>query len=156
MLIYYFVYVPGRVEDVAKSLTDSPLELTAWAKLAYEGAEELRTKVGVGPWVPAKEVELVVYKPVARQGGIQIPIFWKATGPDALFPTLEADLVLEPVGDSMTQLTLRGSYRPPMGWLGELLDRAVLHRLAEACVKNFLDRIAAAFQSVDAAADTPS
>ena len=141
MLVYYFVLVPGPVDQVAQSLTDSVGDLTVWARLAYEGWEELRTHIKPGAWIPAKEVELVVGKPASRSGAVHVPISWKATGPDALFPVLEADLILEPVGDEITQITLRGSYKPPLGAVGKVLDRALLHRLAEACVKDFMDRI---------------
>lgn len=141
MLVYYFVYVTGTLEKVVQSLTDSPGNLTVWARLAYEGGEELRTRIKPGAWMPAKEVELVVGKPRLRPGAVHVPISWKATGTEVLFPVLEADLIIEAVGDDMTQITLRGSYKPPLGPLGRILDRALLHRLAEACVKNFMDRI---------------
>jgi hypothetical protein len=68
---------------------------------------------------------------------------WEATGTGgALFPVLDADLTLAPdtVG---TVLRLAGAYRPPMGSLGQVLDRAILHRLAEATVRTFLARVAA-------------
>ena len=144
MLVYYFVYVTGKVDTVAKSLTDSTGDLTVWARLAYEGGEELRTRIKPGAWMPAKEVEITVGTPVWRPGGVHMPMSWKATGPDVLFPVLEADLILEAVGDELTQITLRGSYKPPLGPVGRLLDRALLHHLAEACVKNFMDRIESA------------
>ena len=78
-----------------------------------------------------------------------MPISWKATGTDVLFPVLEADLIVEAVGDHMTQVTLRGSYKPPLGPVGRLLDRTLLHHLAEACVKNFMDRIEGALNPLD-------
>lgn len=144
MLVYYFVHVPGTVEKIAQSLTDSPGELTVWAKLAYEGGEELRTRIEPAGWLPAKEVEIVLGRPRQRLGTVTVPISWKATGPDLLFPVLEGDLIVEAVGVDLTQITLRGSYKPPLGPVGKILDRALFHRLAEACVKNFMDRIQAA------------
>ena len=53
-----------------------------------------------------------------------------------------ADLVAARLVDNETQLSLRGSYTPPLGWVGEALDRALLHRVAESTVKEFVDRIA--------------
>ncbi len=41
----------------------------------------------------------------------------------------------------MTQLTLSGTYRPPLGSVGGLVDKALLHRLAEAAVKDLIDQI---------------
>jgi hypothetical protein len=40
-------------------------------------------------------------------------------------------------------LRIAGSYRPPLGALGTALDAAILHRVARATVRAFLDRIAA-------------
>ena len=68
---------------------------------------------------------------------------WEATGTGgALFPVLDADLTLAPdtVG---TVLRLAGAYRPPMGSLGQALDRTILHRLADATIRTFLARVAA-------------
>jgi len=68
---------------------------------------------------------------------------WEATGPGGgLFPVLDADLRLAAGGEG-TVLTLAGVYRPPFGPLGQALDRAVLHRVADATVRNFLTRVAA-------------
>jgi len=72
-----------------------------------------------------------------------IAIRWQAAGPGSgLFPVLDADIVLAPADDEHTLLTLTGVYRPPMGALGALLDRAVLHRVAAATIRNFLGRLA--------------
>lgn len=144
MLIYYFVHVHGTVDQAAQALTDSSGNLKVWAQLAYEGGEELRARIEPVGWLPAKEVEITLGTPRMRLGTVTIPMVWKATGPEVLFPMLEGDLIVEAVGVDLTQITLRGSYKPPLGRLGELLDRALLHRLAEACVKNFMDRIQAA------------
>ena len=68
---------------------------------------------------------------------------WEATGPGgALFPALDADLTLTPAGAG-TMLTLAGAYRPPLGPLGQALDRAILHRVAATTVRNFLLEVAA-------------
>ena len=69
--------------------------------------------------MPAKEVEIVVGQPASWSGGVHVPISWKATGIDVLFPVLEADLIVEAVGDDMTQITLRGSYKPPLDPVGQ-------------------------------------
>ena len=33
-------------------------------------------------------------------------------------------------------------YRPPLALVGRALDRALLHRVAEATIKDFVDRVA--------------
>ena len=49
---------------------------------------------------------------------------------------------LRPAGEQGTLLTLEGVYRPPLGALGQALDRAILHRVAAATIRNFLHRVA--------------
>jgi hypothetical protein len=55
---------------------------------------------------------------------------------------LDADLLLGPVGLEKTCMTLNGCYRPPLGRLGDGLDRAVLHRVATATIRTLLRDIA--------------
>ena len=40
-------------------------------------------------------------------------------------------------------LTVAGAYRPPLGALGEALDRVILHRVAAATIRGFAARVAA-------------
>jgi len=76
---------------------------------------------------------------------------WKPAGLASLFPTLEADIELGELGPERTQLSISARYTPPLGSLGRVLDRALLHRVAEATVKDFLDGAAASFQADRAA-----
>ena len=59
---------------------------------------------------------------------------------------MSADLVLQPLGAGLVEVVFRGSYEPPLKALGRLLDRAVLHRLAEASAKAFVDQLCAAVE----------
>jgi hypothetical protein len=79
----------------------------------------------------------------------RLPIRWEATGPGSmLFPALDADIIVTPDGDHATVLTLTGVYRPPLGRLGTLLDRAVLSRVASATIRDFLGRLGLAIQGL--------
>jgi hypothetical protein len=147
MLVYYFGYIKGSVQQVATALTDSVGEMSVWAHIAYREGEELRTRIGAGTGVPAKAIGIDVGEPVYRAGTVIVPISWKATGVGALFPVMNADLVLEPMGENLVQVVLRGSYQPPLGGVGRLLDRALLHRLAQASAKSFLDQLCAAIEA---------
>src|SRR5208282_1552677 len=78
---------------------------------------------------------------------------WEATGPGGrLFPALDADLKLRPASEQATLLTLVGAYRPPLGTLGARLDRAILHRVATATIRAFLNHVADAIVHPAAAA----
>jgi hypothetical protein len=67
---------------------------------------------------------------------------WEAVGPGkGLFPVLDADIRLTSYGESGTLLVMMAVYRPPLAAVGAALDRVVLHRVASATSRSFLDRI---------------
>ncbi len=78
---------------------------------------------------------------------------WEAAGPGGgLFPVLDADITLTPAGESATALSLAGSYRPPLGKVGAVLDRVVLRRAAAATIRGFVERVGDAVANPAAAA----
>jgi hypothetical protein len=98
----------------------------------------------VGPGVASKLVRVQVRELswTAKSGGLALR--WEASGASgALFPVLDADLTLVDFEAQGTLVALAGVYRPPLGALGQALDRAVLHRIAVATIKGFLARVAA-------------
>jgi len=146
VLVYYFGHVNGTLEEVSTAISAAEGEVSVWARLAYRKGEELRTRIDPGAFIPAKEVEIFLGRPMGRSGSVIIPMDWKATGVEALFPVMSADLVLQPLGPGLVEVIFRGSYEPPLKGLGRLLDRAVLHRLAEASAKAFLDQLCRAVE----------
>ena len=112
---------------------------------AYEGA--LTRLIRVGPFgdVPgiSKLVRVRFLRPVKRDSTRTIWLRWEATGlASGLFPALDADLSLAAEGQDKTRLTLKGSYRPPLGRLGVGLDRVFMHRVASATFSALLRSIA--------------
>ena len=85
--------------------------------------------------------------PVASAGRSWIAITWRATGPAGLFPVMDAELELASLGPPLTQLSLSGRYQPPLGWVGRTIDKALLSRVAEATIKDFVDRLASAIEA---------
>lgn len=84
-----------------------------------------------------------------------IPIRWVATGPAAdLFPPLDANVELDPAEGGTSQLALRGSYRPPLGRVGESLDQVLLHQVAGATVRGFLSHLSCAILAPHPAVST--
>jgi len=105
----------------------------------------------VGPLGLGKVVRVSVRQLAETGGHAGLAIRWEATGPGGrLFPALDADITLVRVGQT-TLLVLAGVYRPPLGPLGTALDRAALHGVAAATVRNFLGRLAASITSPGAA-----
>ena len=151
MFVYYFVHVSApfsRVEPSALAMIEALDEL---AEKAYRDGEEIRARIGIGGQPPllAKKVRIEAGVPLRGDHETAVPLTWEATGTPDLFPRMEADLVIAALGPELTQLSLRGTYRPPLGKVGRTLDRAILHRIAEASVKAFVDGIAAALLKGD-------
>ena len=77
---------------------------------------------------------------VPHERSAVLALRWEAVGPGGgLFPVLDADITLAPYRKSATLLALAGAYRPPLGAVGAVLDRVVLHRVATATVQGFVD-----------------
>jgi hypothetical protein len=119
------------------------------ASFADERGHHLLSDVGfeVDGHRVSKSVAIDVGKPVVGADRTWVPIFWRATGPRTLFPVLDAELELAPLGGNLTQLSLSGRYQPPLGLVGRTIDKALLSRVAEATIKDFLDRLASAIES---------
>jgi hypothetical protein len=65
----------------------------------------------------------------------------RAAEMDVLFPIFSGELQATRLSDDMTELALVGSYEPPLGPVGELVDRVVLHRVARQALAGFLARV---------------
>jgi hypothetical protein len=145
MFVRYYVDLPIAFAPVEGALLDAPAE---WVPTLMRDAEDrgqrLLAEVGfeVDTGRVDKEIEIELAEPYRMGGKCVVPMTWRATGVERLFPQLDADLEIAALGTSRTQLSINGRYRPPMGAVGRMLDRALLHRVAEATVKDFLDRVA--------------
>ena len=72
-----------------------------------------------------------------------VPLRWEATGSEGLFPSMDADLEIAPLGPGRTQLAMSARYMPPLGRRGHARSTArCCFRVAEATLKDFLDRVA--------------
>jgi hypothetical protein len=112
---------------------------------AYE--EGLTAGLRVGPFGELRGVSKLVrvqfLPPVHRGATMTVPLRWEADGAAGdLFPVLDADLILARAGDDQVQLGLSGSYRPPFGKMGVLLDRTVMSRVGTATIRSLLDKMA--------------
>ena len=71
----------------------------------------------------------------------------------ALFPELEGTIDAAWLGADRTHLALAAQYEPPLGPLGRAIDRTLLHRVAEAVARRFLDTFARRLAAQPAAGD---
>jgi uncharacterized membrane protein len=83
-----------------------------------------------------------------------LALTWEPIGLEGLLPRLDADIELGSLGEDRTQLAISARYRPPLGVVGRAVDRVLLHRVAEATLKDFLDRLGQAILSQTGGAGT--
>jgi hypothetical protein len=144
MFVYYYVEVDLPLLEAWARLSDALASAGEWAGDAYRHGEAIQAKAGPEHSHFAKSVRIELHEASAADGIVTIPMVWTATGTPGLFPRLEADLVIGALGTERSQVALRGTYTPPLGSIGRALDRLALHRIAEAAIKSFVDRIAGA------------
>ena len=144
MFARYFVELPMRPERVeAALLRDPDAWLPGLAGSANHHGDALLAEVGFGSDVRVARTVTVEFGEPDRRCRPRpcCPLRWTATGVSGLFPSLDADLEIAPLGPDRTQLAMSARYVPPLGALGRVIDRAVLFRVAEATLKDFLDRV---------------
>ena len=112
-------------------------------------SEGIAGQARIGPLGPAPDIsrlaEVRFQTLAAHEDRAGLALRWEVRGPGGrLFPVLDADLTLTPAGENAASLALAGAYRPPLDGLGAQLDRLILHRVAEATIRNFLQRVATA------------
>lgn len=148
IFILDYVDVPLPLATIGGRFSDSEVWLTDLASAAEEDGEELRLQIGPswGGGRVTREVLVALGPPRERSEARVIPIVWRATGLAGMFPVLDGDLELAPLGSERCRLTLAATYHPPFGELGRALDRALLHRVAQSTVRSFLMRLATALE----------
>jgi len=155
MFARYFAELPISPEAVERALSRDPrLWLPGLAARANHRGDLLLAEVGFGEAVRIKRtVAFELGRSVHSGSKIVFPLRWAASGAAGLFPSLDADLEVAPLAPGRTQLAMSARYVPPLGRVGRVIDRAVLSRVAEATLKDFLDRVVG---TIMGSRDTPS
>jgi hypothetical protein len=144
MFARYFVELPVESERVEAVIAGATADdwLPGIARDANHRGDVLLAEVGFGDDVRiARQVAIELGETVRMPTKTVVPLRWQATGPSGLFPSLDADLEIAPLGPHRTQLAMSARYVPPLGPIGRAIDRAMLFRVAEATLKDFLDRV---------------
>ena len=144
MFLRYYLELRAPFDDVQRALLgDTGAWIPGLLRDAEDRGQRLLADVGFAMDTRRidKEVEIEIGEPHRIPGVTTLPMAWRATGTERLFPQLDADLEVAALGRERTQLSISARYRPPMGVVGRALDKALLHRVAEATVKDFLDGV---------------
>jgi hypothetical protein len=143
VFLRYYCELPEPYEAIEPLLLNAPETwLPGLATRANHRGELLQGEIGFGRgrYRVGKRVEMRFRAPLRTPGRTVLPMTWTATGPLALFPVFEGELELGALGARRTQLVISVNYLPPLGAVGQTVDRFALHRLAEATIKDFLDQ----------------
>lgn len=89
-----------------------------------------------------KDVEVELGSPFDGNDVVSLPIRWHATWPAGAYPGFDGELELTGGSDGSAELWLIGRYQPPLGAIGRMLDRVVLHTLASDSIRQVLDAMA--------------
>ena len=148
--VYFYTYIQRPLEQLAERFGGDP---GGWLPAPAEAAE--------GGWLVGVHADGALPTVVAGHttwigvGGLGVAgdgeallreVEWRSASRERMIPVLEGDLELASVNGHGCQLSLMGSYRPPMSVMGDAGDRLFGHRVAEACVRRFVldvaDRLA--------------
>ena len=132
MHVQHTVHIQRPVKDVSAALLDSPSKLFPKSVGVHVAGVPVRKRVSIAFGDPVKTSTWAV-----------IPISWKATSIQKLFPAMNGKLEVAPSSREETRLTVSGMYEPPLGRLGEQLDEALMHHVAEGTVRELAEAIAA-------------
>jgi hypothetical protein len=144
MFIRYYIELSLPVAKVEQALVSSPAGwLSVMAGEAQARGDGLLGEVGVGPLGVKlhRQVRIRLGEPIQFPSMSSLPLTWEPVGLEGVLPQLDANLELGSLGGDRTQLAISARYRPPLGVVGRAVDRVLLHRVAEATVKDFLDRL---------------
>lgn len=147
MFVAHEVAVDTQFETAAARLVNYIYRdaLRGASGAAYDAG--IAAALRVGPFGDSPGLSKLVHvrflDPVRHGASMTVALRWEAAGVTGeLFPVLDADLILTPDGDDQSQLAAIGSYRPPFGRAGAVLDRAIMHRLATATIRSLLASVA--------------
>lgn len=139
--VYFYTHLEPAYAAVASVLAGDPGE---WLPAPAEPTEDgWRVRLLADGALPQP---MVAHDALVRLGdadedehsGLLRAMSWRSASMDRLVPTLDGDLELVSLDGYGCQLSLMGSYRPPMSVVGEAGDRLFGRRVAEACVRRLV------------------
>jgi hypothetical protein len=140
--VYFYTYLERPFERVRDVFVGAPEVWLPQPASQWNGGYVVDLDAsGVLPPALARRSAVVETSPVSvtSDGDVLLrSLRWHASEREDWFPILDGDLELSRLTDASCQLTLSGSYRPPLAVVGQLGDRLLGHRIAEAVVCTFV------------------
>jgi hypothetical protein len=144
VFVRYFVIISRPFAELEAEFTAGAERwMPAMAQRANGHGVELLSELGfdVGKRRIARRIEVKVGAPRRTAGVTLLPVHWRAATESGLFPELKGQLEIAMLGLATTQVGLSATYEPPLGLVGKIADRALLHRVAEVTVRDFMERV---------------
>ena len=152
--LYSYEYVNVPFDAVIRLLADHPDRIlgSATDEAATHADEVVRSlSARVAGVEVSHDTRIIVerFVPTGARSGV-LPLRWRSARAEALFPAMEAGLEVAAVSlhPPLTQVSLIGRYRPPLGIAGWAGDALVGHRIAEVAVRRFVRGVAATIEAV--------
>lgn len=143
--VYYYTHLLDGPDEAVEQRFH--LEPAGWLPPPAELAEtgwlvDLHADGVLPPPLALQRAEVQIAPVRGSAGALVRDVSWHAARADRLFPVFAGEVELAPLPVSGWQLALAGTYRPPLSVVGGAADRALGHRVAEACVRRFVLDIA--------------
>jgi len=90
----------------------------------------------------AIQIVKIEYEDAYGRPATKLTLAWQAAHNPRMFPSMTATLMIFGLSAGETQLEFQGTYQPPLGKFGEVLDAAAGHRFAEASMTRFIQEVA--------------
>ncbi|MDA1069048.1 MAG: hypothetical protein O3C43_21385 [Verrucomicrobia bacterium] len=155
--IRFYDYVNHPYEKVREALTNHASEIFQDAtKVAASRANVIASglRMNFGPIEVSTEITISINKIEELPAKNKTPrttvlkFEWKAAKMPRAFPLMKAELRIYRLTATETQLDLSGSYEPPLGPIGEVMNAVIGHRIADASVHRFLSDVAVHLRNV--------
>lgn len=138
--LYYYTHVEADLATASDMLGGEPARwLPAPGEPAVGGWSVELVANGALPRAVARHSVIVdVGPPLVTEQRMLRTITWRSATAPGIFPVFDGDLELIGLQGDLCQLSLIGTYRPPLSVAGGAGDALLGHSVAEACVRRFV------------------
>src|ERR1035437_784964 len=138
MFVRHSVHVDHPIVACTEVLMSGPRK--GFPRLGGKDVGSVSVHIGGVP--VRKRVVVTLGEPVKTATWTVIPLDWKATFPQQLFPKLTGRIALAPADATASRLTVGGMCDPPLEKLGKQMNETLMQGVANATVKELAEAIA--------------
>ena len=144
-----FVDVDSPFEKLRARFSGDGEWLSPLATVATQHGDNFQMRIGPS-WaagIVGREVIVTLWPPRERGYALARSLSWTPSDWQFIFPLLDGDLELAPLGPDQCRISLAATYTPALGRFGAQVDRALLHHVAASTVRSFLTQVATKLQT---------